>query len=110
MLDLPPHLRPIREKVFGPGPAIRLDGNAKARIWSFAHGWTAKHCQPGQHRGPITRAFMEILKTFVVGLPQQRHRALLSELRNNCLTRSLQPRHRLRGDPDIRAGRHPGRK
>jgi Helix-turn-helix domain len=67
MPDLSRHLTPRREKVFGPGPAIRLDGNAKARVWSFAQGWTAKHCQPGQHRGPITRAFMEILKTLLWG-------------------------------------------
>ena len=67
MPDLPPHLCPRREKVFGPGPAIRLDGNAKARIWAFAHGWTAKHRRERQHRGPITRAFMEILKTLLWG-------------------------------------------
>ena len=67
MLDLPRHLRPRREKVFGPGPAIRLDGNAKARVWSFAQGWTAKHREAGQHRGPITRAFMEILKALLWG-------------------------------------------
>jgi hypothetical protein len=58
MLKLPRHLCPRREKVFGPGPAIRMDGNAKARVWAFAQGWTAKHRQARQHRGPITRAFM----------------------------------------------------
>jgi hypothetical protein len=67
MLKLPKHLRPIREKVFGPAPAIRLDGNAKARIWAFAQGWTAKHKTERQHRGPITRAFMEILKALLWG-------------------------------------------
>jgi hypothetical protein len=67
MLKLPPALRPRREKVFGHGPAIRLDGNAKARLWAFAQGWTAKHRQQRQHRGPITRAFMEILKTMLWG-------------------------------------------
>jgi hypothetical protein len=67
MLKLPPALRPRREKVFGPGPAIRLDGNAKARLWAFAQGWTAKHRAARQHRGPITRAFMEILKTMLWG-------------------------------------------
>jgi hypothetical protein len=67
MLKLPSHLRPRREKVFGPSPAIRLDRNAKARVWAFAQGWTAKHRQERQHRGPITRAFMEILKTLLWG-------------------------------------------
>lgn len=67
MFAIPRHLRPRREKVFGPGPAIRLDGNAKARVWAFAQGWTAKHREARQHRGPITRAFMEILKTLLWG-------------------------------------------
>jgi hypothetical protein len=67
MLKLPRHLRPVREKVFGPGPAIRHDRNAKYRLLAFAQGWTAKNRQEGQHRGPITRAFMEILKTMLLG-------------------------------------------
>ena len=33
---LPRHLRPRREKIFGPAPAHRLDGNAKARLWAAA--------------------------------------------------------------------------
>src|SRR5271169_5906282 len=67
MFKLPAHLRPRREKVFGTGPAIRLDRNGKYRLLAFADGWNAKNRQPGQHRGPITRAFMEILKVMLFG-------------------------------------------
>jgi hypothetical protein len=31
-LVLPRHLRPRREKIFGPAPSHQLDGNAKARL------------------------------------------------------------------------------
>jgi hypothetical protein len=56
-----------REKTFGPGRCIPLDGNAKARIQAYAKAWNARHKQPGQHRGPITRAFMEVLEALLWG-------------------------------------------
>jgi hypothetical protein len=37
-----------REKVFGPGPRVSLDRNAKARVMAFAKAWNARHRQPGQ--------------------------------------------------------------
>ena len=49
-----------REKLFGPGRAVPLDRNAKARILAYAKAWGARHRQPGQHRGPITRAFLQV--------------------------------------------------
>ena len=64
---LPNHLRPRREKVFGPGRGHALDRNAKARIIFYARAWNAKHRQPGQHRGPLTRAFMEVLEALLWG-------------------------------------------
>jgi hypothetical protein len=64
---LPNHLRPRREKVFGPARGIPLDGNAKARIMVYARAWNAKHRQSGQHRGPLTRAFMEVLEALLWG-------------------------------------------
>jgi hypothetical protein len=64
---LPNHLRPRREKVFGPARGIPLDGNAKARIMVYARGYNAKHCQPGQHRGPLTRAILEVLEALLWG-------------------------------------------
>lgn len=57
--------RPKREKVFGEGRAIPLDGNAKARIWAYALARTAKLRRPGQHRGPLTRATLDVLRTLL---------------------------------------------
>jgi hypothetical protein len=56
-----------REKVFGPGPRISLDRNAKARVMAFAKAWNARHRQPGQHRGPLTRATVEVLEALLWG-------------------------------------------
>lgn len=64
---LPNHLRPRREKVFGPPRGIPLDRNAKTRIMVYARAWSAKHKQPGQHRGPLTRAFIEVLEALLWG-------------------------------------------
>jgi hypothetical protein len=64
---LPNHLRPRREKVFGPARGIPLDGNAKARIKAFVQGYNARYRQKGQHRGPITRAFMEVFEAMLFG-------------------------------------------
>ena len=64
---LPNHLRPRREKVFGPAKGIPLDGNAKARIKAFVQGYNARYRQEGQHRGPITRAYMEVFEALLWG-------------------------------------------
>jgi hypothetical protein len=64
--------RPRREKVFGPGRAVPLDRNAKARIMTYARAWGARHRQPGQHRGPVTRAFLEVLEALVWGFHNAR--------------------------------------
>ena len=58
-------IRPRREKVFGPGRAVPLDRNAKARIMAYARAWSARQRRPGQHRGPITRAFLEVLEALL---------------------------------------------
>jgi hypothetical protein len=65
-------IRPRREKVFGPGRAVPLDRNAKARILAYAKAWGARHRQPGQHRGPITRAFLEVLEALLWGFHNSR--------------------------------------
>jgi hypothetical protein len=67
MPKTPKHLRPCREKVFGKVGGIPLDRNAKARIIAYAKGYNARMKQPGQHRGPITRAFMEVLEALLWG-------------------------------------------
>jgi hypothetical protein len=61
-----------REKVFGPGRAIPLDRNAKARISVYARAWTAWHRQPGQHKGPLTRAFLDVLEALLWGFHNSR--------------------------------------
>jgi hypothetical protein len=40
-----------REKVFGPGRAVPLDRNQKARITAYAKAWDRLHRQPGRGRG-----------------------------------------------------------
>ena len=57
--------RPKRDKVFGEGKAIPLDRNAKARIWAYALARTAKLRRPGQHRGPLSRATLDVLRTLL---------------------------------------------
>ena len=54
-----------RQKVFGAGRSIPLDRNAKCRIQAFARAWSARNRQPGQHKGPVTRAFLEVLKALL---------------------------------------------
>ena len=56
-----------REKVFGPGRAVPLDRNAKARVAAYARAWSARNRQPGQHKGPITRAFLDVLTALLWG-------------------------------------------
>jgi hypothetical protein len=61
-----------REKVFGAGRAVPLDRNAKARIMAYARAWTARHRLPGQHKGPITRAFLDVLEALLWGFHNSR--------------------------------------
>jgi hypothetical protein len=61
-----------REKIFGQGRGIALDRNAKARIVVYARAWSAKHRRPGQHRGPLTRATLEVLQALLWGFHNSR--------------------------------------
>ena len=61
-----------REKVFGPGWAVPLDRNTKARIAAYARAWSARNCRPGQHKGPITRAFLDVLQALLWGFHNSR--------------------------------------
>ena len=54
-----------REKVFGPGRAVPLDRNAKARIEAYVKGYNARNKQPRQHCGPITHAFQRVLRALL---------------------------------------------
>ena len=61
-----------REKTFGPGRAVPLDRNAKARLMAYARAWSARHRQPGQHKGPITRAFLDVMQALLWGFHNSR--------------------------------------
>jgi hypothetical protein len=65
-------IRPRREKVFGPGRAVPLDRNAKARIMAYARAWSRRNRRTGQHRGPITRAFLDVLEALLWGFHNSR--------------------------------------
>jgi hypothetical protein len=65
-------MRGRREKVFGPGRAVPLDRNQKARIMAYARVWSARNRQPGQHKGPITRAFLDVLQALLWGFHNSR--------------------------------------
>jgi len=69
---LPAGFRRRREKVFGDGRGHPLDRNAKARIMVYARAWSARHRRPGQHRGPLTRATLEVLEALLWGFHNSR--------------------------------------
>ena len=69
---LPAGFRRRREKVFGEGRCQPLDRNAKARIMVYARAWSARHKRPGQHRGPLTRATIEVLAALLWGFHNSR--------------------------------------
>ena len=64
-LVLPRHLRARREKIFGPAPSHRLDGNAKARLWATANAYNSANRQPRQHQGPLTWASLRVLRALL---------------------------------------------
>ena len=63
--DRASHWTPRREKVFGPAPGMPLDRNAKARIMVYVRAYNARMREEGQHTGPITRAFMDVLRALL---------------------------------------------
>jgi hypothetical protein len=65
-------MRGRREKVFGSGPPVPLDRNAKCRVEAYAKAWSRLHAQPGQHRGPVTRAFLDVLSALLWGFHNSR--------------------------------------
>jgi Helix-turn-helix domain len=59
-------LTPRREKVFGHAPGMMpLDRNAKARIMTYVRAYNARMKERGQHTGPVTRAFMDVLRALL---------------------------------------------
>ena len=70
-------MRCRREKVFGPGRAVPLDRNAKARITAYARAWSRLHRQDGQpdHQSRTGRP-----TDVAVAVPQRPLGLLLPEL------------------------------
>ena len=83
-----------REKVFGPGRAVPLDCNAKARVAAYARAWSARNPQPGQPKGPITRAFLDVLQALLWGLSTMPIPAAASRHMRLSPPRLLRPQHR----------------
>src|SRR5215471_4735072 len=64
-LVLPRHLCARREKIFGPAPPHRLDGNAKARVWAAAAAYNSANRVGRQHQGPLTWATLRVLRALL---------------------------------------------
>ena len=56
-----------REKIFGRDFGSALSTDQKRKIMAHAEAWSEANKQPGQHRGPLTRATMEVLKALLWG-------------------------------------------
>ena len=59
-ITIPNHLRPRREKIFGEGPRIPLDREAKVRIMHLGRALKRK-TEPGKHYGILTGKFVDVL-------------------------------------------------
>jgi hypothetical protein len=46
---------------------VPLDRNAKARIIVYTKAYNARMKEKGQHTGPVTRAFMDVLRALLYG-------------------------------------------
>jgi hypothetical protein len=57
---LPNHLRRRREKIFGDGPRVPLDREAKVRIMHLARALKRK-TEKGKHYGALTGKFVDVL-------------------------------------------------
>jgi hypothetical protein len=68
---LPNHLRPRREKVFGDGDPLPLDGNAKARIIALARS-LVRRTEPGLHYGQITAKALDVFNALLWGFHNAR--------------------------------------
>jgi DNA-binding Lrp family transcriptional regulator len=64
---MPISQRPRRERVFGEGRAVPLDHAGKTQVMDYAHAHNAEHKRPGQHIGPLTRAYLDVLRALLWG-------------------------------------------
>jgi hypothetical protein len=69
--DLPKHLRPRREKLFGDGRPRPLDRNAKARVMVYARQFT-RRTEKGKHYGLLTAKCLDVLEALLWGFHNAR--------------------------------------
>ncbi len=71
LINLPKHLRPRREKVFGDGRPRALDRNAKVRVMTLARA-LMRRTEAGKHYGVITAKAMAVLEALLWGFHNAR--------------------------------------
>lgn len=57
----------MREKTFGYGYCVPGDRNIKVRVQAFAVGYNANHRAGRQHKGPLTRTTLDVLRALLWG-------------------------------------------
>ena len=55
-----------------PAAPCRWTATPRCRIAAYARAWSARNRRPGQHKGPITRAFLEVLQALLWGFHNSR--------------------------------------
>ena len=98
-------IRRRREKVFGPGRAVPLDRNAKARILAYAQRLGRPTPPAGPTQGPDHPRLPGGAGGAAMGLPQLPLRLLLPELRGDRRQGGVRPQHRRRGAEGPGVGR-----
>ena len=66
-ISLRGHLSRAARRCSATVPAIPHDRNAKARIMASAKAYNARHRKKGQHWGPLTRSFLQVLEVLLWG-------------------------------------------
>jgi hypothetical protein len=69
--SIPKHLRPRREKLFGEGHPLPLDGNGKARVMARARG-LMRRTEKGKHYGLVTAKALAVLEALLWGFHNAR--------------------------------------
>ena len=96
-----------REGIWSRPTACRSMAMPRRESWSTRAGYNARHKQPRQHRGPITRAFMEVLEALLWGFHNSRDGRCFPSLEAIAERAQVLPRHRDRRAEGAGVCRHP---
>ena len=77
--DLPKHLRPCREKLFGDGRPRPMDRNAKARVMVYARA-LMRRTEAGKAYGQITAKALAVLEALLGVIAESSQKPTLSQL------------------------------